>query len=151
MFADSYIQPYSSIFLHYGLERKVTLKIGSTHTEALKDLAKRYFDSNNVLFNEAFDHFEDFVEKALQLDPLLRCYKDTLDYIADVRDARKRKELIEWKYPEGKDSPELSSLLKINLHPYQKEAALFVAKAGRCIIADEMGLGKLSKQLQRLS
>lgn len=142
MFQGAYVQPYSSVFLRYGTERKVTLKIGPIETHALKNLATHYFDSNNILHDEAFDHFEDFVEKALKLDPQLRCYKDALDYIMDVRDTRNRKERIERKYPEGKNSPELLSLLKTELHPYQKEAVLFAAKAGRCIIADEMGLGK---------
>lgn len=142
LFNDPYVQPYSSIFLRYSGERKVVFKIGSTHAEDLKKLATNYFDSDFILQDIMFDHFEDFVEKALKLDPQLRCYKDALDYIVDIRAARKRKELIERKYSQGKDSPELLSIVKTKLHPYQKEAALFAAKTGRCIIADEMGLGK---------
>ena len=36
----------------------------------------------------------------------------------------------------------MNKLMKVNLYPYQREGALFAAKAGRCLIADDMGLGK---------
>jgi hypothetical protein len=45
-------------------------------------------------------------------------------------------------YPLGADSPELKTLLKVELYPYQREGALFAARAGRALIGDEMGLGK---------
>lgn len=142
LFKESYIQPYSSIFLRYGKIREVVLKIGMLNSKAIKELAVEYFDNNYILRGTAYDHFEIFIEKILQLDPQFRCYKDALDYIIEVRDSQKRKTQIDQKYPQGKESPAFSSLVKADLYDYQKEAVLFAVKTGRCIIADDMGLGK---------
>ncbi len=45
-------------------------------------------------------------------------------------------------FPRGIRGPAWAKLLKVPLYPYQREGALFAAKAGRCLIADDMGLGK---------
>ena len=45
-------------------------------------------------------------------------------------------------FPRGIRSPAFKNLLKVPLYPYQREGALFAARAGRCLIADDMGLGK---------
>ena len=45
-------------------------------------------------------------------------------------------------FPQGMRSKSLAKLLKVPLYPYQREGALFAAKAGRSLIADDMGLGK---------
>lgn len=182
-FLDPPVQEYSSLFLHYGTERKVILRIGSHKTKEFEELAQKYFQpvdpmgcnpsngvspvepnlshgvnsvgctlSNGVtlhgskgywLLPEAsFADFDQFMKKAVALDSEFRCYKDALDYIVSYRDAQQRRELISRHYPEGKDSPALDKLLKVKLYPYQKEAVLKMAAAGRSINADDMGLGK---------
>jgi SNF2 family DNA or RNA helicase len=135
-------QFYSSLSLKYGVERKVYLRIGENNHYKIKDLAKEYFDSAYFLKPEAFDEFENFLEKALTFDNEFRCYPDAVDYIIDVRSRHKRIRQIENKYLHGIYSPELESLIKANLYSYQKEGILFAAKSGRCLIADDMGLGK---------
>ncbi len=135
-------QKYSSICLLYQNERKVALRIGDHKKDEFKKLAEIYFDQNLILKKESFKIFEKFIEQAIKLDENFRCYKDATDFIIEVRDRNNRSEIIDFKYPEGVDTPELNSLLKTQLYPYQKEAILKSAKAGRIIIADDMGLGK---------
>src|SRR5438552_3861674 len=36
----------------------------------------------------------------------------------------------------------MKTLVNVPLYDYQKEGALFAARAGRCLLGDEMGLGK---------
>jgi hypothetical protein len=72
----------------------------------------------------------------------LRCADDAWSFVAEVRDGELRRQALAAAYPLGADSPELQTLLKVALYPYQREGALFAARAGRALIGDEMGLGK---------
>ena len=65
-----------------------------------------------------------------------------MDFIAEVRDRARLKERIDKAFPDGIESTAWNSLLKVPLYPYQREGALFAARAGRSLIADDMGLGK---------
>lgn len=85
---------------------------------------------------------ESFLADARRRDHEVRCYEDVLGFIAQIRDAEKRRRIIDNAYPEGGASPALRKLLKAELYPYQADGALFAARAGRCLIGDEMGLGK---------
>lgn len=142
LFEQGNLQYYSSISLKYGAERKVCLRIGENNHDKIKDIARDYFDSDYYLKPEAFNEFENFLEKVLSIDDEFRCYPDAVDYIIDVRSRHKRFQHIENKYTYGINSSELDNLIKANLYPYQKEGILFAAKSGRCLIADDMGLGK---------
>lgn len=142
LFDKGNIQHYSSISLKYGEERKVYLRVGKNNNKKLKELAKKYFDSKYFLKPEAYNEFEDFLEKALTLDNEFRCYPDAVDFIIEVRSKHKRREHLNKKFSKGVKSPELDNLIKAKLYSYQKEGILFAAKAGRCLIADDMGLGK---------
>ena len=72
----------------------------------------------------------------------MRCYDDVLGFIAEVRDADRRRQRIDEAFPAGFRSAAFDKLLKVDLYDYQREGALFAARAGRCLIGDEMGLGK---------
>ncbi len=50
-------------------------------------------------------------------------------------------------FPNGIHSSALNKIIKANLYPYQKEAVLKAAEAGRYMIADDMGLGKTIQSL----
>src|SRR3989339_458295 len=139
---QGFVQPYSSVFLKYGAERKVILRIGAVKIREISALAAQYFDENRILLPEAFDRFEKFAEAAIKFDSDFRCYNDALDFIIDVRDNRRRKQLIAQKYPDGPDCKRFDHLVKTKLYCYQKEGILFAAAAGRALIADDMGLGK---------
>ncbi len=136
------IQNYSSISLKYGEDRKIYLRIGEINKAKIQRKAKRYFDDNNFLKENAFDKIDKFIEEVKILDPEFRLYSDALDFIIEVRSKNQRIKHLENKYKLGINSPELDNLINAKLYPYQKEGILFAAKAGRCLIADDMGLGK---------
>jgi SNF2 family DNA or RNA helicase len=62
--------------------------------------------------------------------------------VAEVRDADRRRDLLAKTFKRGIHSIDFKKLLKVPLYDYQREGALFAARAGRCLIGDEMGLGK---------
>lgn len=59
-----------------------------------------------------------------------------------MRDETARRERIAKAFPRGQASPAFAGLLNAPLYPYQREGALFAARAGRCLLADDRGLGK---------
>jgi Superfamily II DNA/RNA helicases, SNF2 family len=137
-----YEAPYSSVSIDYGAQRHVRFRIGSDCAPALRPLATKYFDAGGRLKEAAFAKFDTFVSAAKEIDPELRIYEDVLPFVAEVRDARRRAEVIDGAFAKGIRSREIEGLVKTTLYDYQKEGALFAARAGRSLIADEMGLGK---------
>ncbi len=133
---------YSAITLKYGAQREVRFLMGTTCPRALAVLAADYFGPDRVLRPEAFARFDQFVAKASRFDHDLRCHDDAVAFIAEVRDAQDRGRRIDDTFRKGIDSPALGKLVKADLYDYQREGALFAARAGRCLIGDEMGLGK---------
>ncbi len=131
------IPPYTSVYLSYRGDRCVKIRIGSDNKEAYEQLAKDYFDENHVLKEAAYAHFGSFLTQARLISDTFRCYKDTIDFIIDIREKAAREKIVATY-----DDKKLDSLLKVTLYPYQKEGIRFAAKAGKAIIADEMGLGK---------
>ncbi|MEO8007140.1 MAG: DEAD/DEAH box helicase [Betaproteobacteria bacterium] len=135
---------YSEIYLHYAGVRAVRLRVGSECPEKLRRIAAKLFDQKNgwTLAPERFPELGAFQAAAREAGHELRCYDDALAYIAEVRDAQRRGEILDQAYPQGPDSPDLSQLLKVKLYAYQAQGALFAVRAGRVLIGDEMGLGK---------
>ena len=141
-FARGYEGPYSSVYLRYGAQRTVRFRPAPTCPPKLLNLANDYFDARRVLKPDAFARFDEFISQTAGLEHDLRLYPDALEFIASVNDARRREEIIDTAFPRGIDSPAFNKLLKVPLYPYQRQGALFAARAGRCLIGDEMGLGK---------
>jgi len=133
---------YSEIYLRYGAKREVAFRPGRGCPEDIRRLASRHFSPDGLLISSAYDRFESFLKEAQADGHELRCYEDTLTFIAQVRDEARRRELIATQFPNGAASPALEKLLKVPLYPYQRQGALFAAIAGRCLLADDMGLGK---------
>lgn len=131
------IPPYTSVYLSYKDERCVKIRIGSDNKKEYEELAKDFFDENNVLLKSAYAQFGTFLTKAKKINDTFRYYEDAIDFIINIREKSHRKEII-CSY----DDKKLDSLLKTELYPYQKEGIRFAAKEGKAIIADEMGLGK---------
>lgn len=138
---------YSQVFLSYGARRVVRFRPGQECPAELARLAGRYFTDEGELRPEAFDEFETFLSQAAEIEHDLRCYEDALSFIAEVRDASRRRERITAAFPDGVHTASLQNLLKVPLYDYQKEGALFAARAGRSLIGDEMGLGKTIQAL----
>jgi len=134
--------PYSEVYLRYGSQRRVVFSAGTDAPAAIQGLAARYFDEQGILRAEAFARVDEFLAEARRLDPELRGYDDALDFIAEVRDAERRRTRVRERYGNGRGAKAMDGLLKASLYAYQRDGALFAAQAGRCLLADDMGLGK---------
>ncbi|MBL8797963.1 MAG: DEAD/DEAH box helicase [Planctomycetia bacterium] len=133
---------YSEVYLHYGAQREVRFRPGAACPTSLARLAARYFAPDGSLLPEAFGSFDTFLAEAGRGDQEVRCQEDVLAFIAEVRDAERRRKVVAEAFPRGVKSAAFKDLLKIPLYDYQREGALFAAAAGRSLIGDEMGLGK---------
>lgn len=141
-FNQPYLPSYSSVFVNYGLERQVVLRIGTHQKEAMRELSDGVFGPDGVLPRGNFVLLHDFFQRATELDPEFRCYEDVFEFMAELLDKEDRIRRIQEAYPDDIHSFALNDVLKANLFTYQKEGILFAARAGRSLIADEMGLGK---------
>jgi len=141
-FAEGFQPAYSEIYLRYGAKREVIFSAGTKCPQSLLELALRYFNNYGILKPQAYSRFDTFMRKAGAFKHDLRCYEDTIEFIAQVRDQAHLKKRIEKAFPNAADSAAFRKLLKASLYPYQREGVLFAAKAGRSLIADDMGLGK---------
>ncbi|HCU24672.1 MAG TPA: helicase SNF2, partial [Deltaproteobacteria bacterium] len=135
---------YSSISLRYGAERQIVFRPGREAPPAFLKIVSKYFGPDQLLRADAYARFERFLEEAKSAADghEWRCYEDALNFIAQRRDQAGLRERIDGLFPQGSRSAALEKLLKVPLYPFQKEGALFLAKAGRALLADEMGLGK---------
>jgi superfamily II DNA or RNA helicase len=133
---------YSEVFLRYGDNRQVRFRRGSECPPQLARVAERYFDAAGVLRPEGYTEFQKFLGEAGKFEHDLRCYDDVLGFIAEIRDRDRRREVIDKAFPRGISDSAFSGLVNVSLYDYQREGALFAARAGRCLIGDEMGLGK---------
>jgi superfamily II DNA or RNA helicase len=142
LFAAGFHPVYSEIYLRYGARRAVAFRPGLDCPAALRTLAANYFDGSGILQDGAYERFDTFLRRAGAFSHDLRCYDDALDFIAEVRDRTALTARIDQAFPAGIRSAGLARLLKVALYPYQRQGALFAARAGRSLIADDMGLGK---------
>jgi superfamily II DNA or RNA helicase len=138
-FREGHTPPYTSVFLAYGDEHRVKIRIGQEKAEEFAALAAVFFDGDGCLKPSAFGRFDEFLKQASALDDGFRCYDDALSFVLEARGRKLRIAQIERKYAE---SGSFAGLLKTELYEYQRQGILFAAKAGRAMIADEMGLGK---------
>ncbi len=134
--------PYSEVYLHYGLTREVRFRPGAECPVQLARTAAEYFGPDGALLPAALSKFERFLADAARIEHDLRCYEDTLLFVAELRDAERRRARLAEAFARGIRSPAFKNLLKAPLYDYQREGALFAAGAGRCLLGDEMGLGK---------
>jgi superfamily II DNA or RNA helicase len=133
---------FSEVFLEYGARRQVRFQPGETCPGALRELAQKFFGAAGVLKPDAFGRFEAFLSAAGRHEHDLRCHDDVLAFVAEVRDAERRGACLAEAFPRGIRSTAFKGLLKVDLYEYQREGALFAARAGRSLLGDEMGLGK---------
>jgi superfamily II DNA or RNA helicase len=135
---------FSELFLDYTGQRRVRLRPGSDFPAELQSSMRQLFEETSgwQLSPQRFVELPAFVDSVRSAGHDLRCAEDALSFVAEVRDGEMRRQTLTTAYPLGADSPELKALLKVGLYPYQREGALFAARAGRSLIGDEMGLGK---------
>ncbi|MBL9001560.1 MAG: DEAD/DEAH box helicase [Phycisphaerae bacterium] len=133
---------HSEVVLRYGSRREVRFLPGTECPPALLDASSRFFDAMGILKPSGFGVFDEFQTLAERAGHLVRFHEDALGFIAEVRDSAERRRRIDAAFPKGAESQGFEKLLSVPLYQYQREGALFAARAGRCIIGDEMGLGK---------
>jgi superfamily II DNA or RNA helicase len=136
LLAGNLARPYSEIYLSYRGERCLRFHAGTQCPPALAKKGAALFDGG------ADGKVDDFLRAAAKVGHEVRYYDDARAFIAERRDAARRRRLLAHAYPKGVKDPALRKLLKASLYPYQAEGALFAAAAGRSLIGDEMGLGK---------
>ena len=141
-FAEGFHPDYSEVYLRYGAQRAVIFRPGAECPGGLRQVAADYFDPDGTMRADAYLRFDAFLREADAFDHDLRCYDDALDFVAEVRDRTHLAQRIDRMFPAGIRSRAFRDLLKTSLYPYQREAVLFAARAGRTLIADDMGLGK---------
>ena len=137
---DGYHPEFSEVYLEYGAQRIVRFNRGSAFPKAMAPFVAQYFDEEGAFRDNQFVRFEYFMRDLAQYDHETRVYEDVLEFAGRVRDAERLRSSIEQVFP--KVTPNLNGLLKTKLYPYQRQGALFAARAGRSLIADDMGLGK---------
>ena len=142
--ARGFAGAFSELFLDYAGQRRVRLRLGQDFPADLQPAANELFDPGTgwQLPPQRFADLLGFIDSVRASGHELRCHDDALAFVAEVRDGEARREALAALYPLGADSPELQALLKVSMYPYQREGALFAARAGRALIGDEMGLGK---------
>ncbi|MFI5378743.1 MAG: DEAD/DEAH box helicase [Tepidisphaerales bacterium] len=139
---DGYQPAFSEVWLRYGARREVVFRAGAECPPSLQTLARRHFDGDGILKDDAFAAFDTFLREAQKTGHEIRCYDDALGFIAQVRDRAALAERVDAEFPMGPASQAFEKLLKVPLYEYQRSGALFAARAGRCLLADDMGLGK---------
>jgi len=133
---------YSEVYVRHGAQRRVMFRPGTDCPAKFHATAKRYFDTDGLLKEDAFARFHTFLKQTATAGHEVRCYDDALALVARVRDRAALVRRIDEAFPRGIAGGAFGRLLKIPLHRYQRTGALFAAKAGRCLLADDMGLGK---------
>lgn len=136
--------PYSEIRLDYRGPRQLRLHPGTACPPAWLKRARQSFDpaAGWALPWSRSDDVGPLARAAEAAGHELRIGDDVWAFIAQVRDAEQRQQLLAQAYPKGARDKALQKLLKARLYPYQAEGALFAARAGRALLGDEMGLGK---------
>jgi superfamily II DNA or RNA helicase len=137
-------ESFSELFLDYAGQRRVRLRLGGDFPAELQAQASALFEAGSgwQLSPQRFADLPAFIDQVRSAGHELRCQDDALAFVAEVRDGEARRKALALIYPTGADTPALQSLLKVAMYPYQREGALFAARAGRALIGDEMGLGK---------
>ena len=142
--AAGFTGAFSEIFLDYAGQRRVRLRLGGAFPAALQREAESLFDATRgwQLPGERYAGLPDFIDRVRTAGHELRCEDDALSFIAEGNDHERRRQTLAVAYAQGAASASFNGLLKVGLYPYQREGALFAARAGRALLGDEMGLGK---------
>lgn len=138
LLARGFAPPYSEIYLAYGGRRRLRFRAGTECPPALAKKGAQMFDGHA----DSAMELDELLRAAAKAGHELRCYDDARSFVAERRDAERRRRIFAEAYPKGAKDAALRKLLKVPLYPYQAEGALFAASAGRALIGDDMGLGK---------
>jgi superfamily II DNA or RNA helicase len=136
-----YHPPFTELYLRYGVDRHVMVRLGSAISPTAAARAAKFLDGN-VLRSDKVEQFDELLSILRKDDHEVRVHEDALEFVAQCRDRRRLRERVDELFPDGIDDAAWDDLVKVKLYPYQRKGALFVARAGRALLADDMGLGK---------
>src|SRR5690606_31143435 len=85
-----FVPHYTSIYLSYGKEIQVKIRIGTEKKDEFETLARTYFDNNHTLKENAYKTVDGFFQKAFSLHPDFRCYPDALEHIIEHREKERQ-------------------------------------------------------------
>jgi superfamily II DNA or RNA helicase len=142
-----YRPAYSEVYLRYGVDREVALRRGTDCPADVDARIAPFLDANDQLHRDRFDQFDAFLDALRLGDHEVRLRDDALAHVAQWRDNQARQRRIDELFPDGERSAAFEGLLSVALYPYQRQGALFAARAGRALLADDMGLGKTVQSL----
>jgi SNF2 family DNA or RNA helicase len=138
----------ASLWLHYGDTISIRLRLPSTHSPELLDLAREYFDAEGRLRPECYRGFASVLERLRKIDDRAVVYSDVLEFLDrenEIAEGLENERSLLAALEAGKDP--LKGVLKTTLIPYQARGAIFAACRGRAVLADDMGLGKTVQAL----
>ncbi len=134
------------VHLRYGEQLRISLVLPPRHSDALGQLATRFFDARG-LWKDG-ERYDDLFVALEQVPEQVTLFSDARDYMEraiEKREMLKREQerlaLLE------KGALPLDDLVKMPLYPYQLRGVLFAAYRGRTILGDDMGLGKTIQTL----
>jgi superfamily II DNA or RNA helicase len=140
--AGGYHPPFSEVYLRYGADRQVIVRLGGDVPASAPKQVAKFIDSTGAVRGEKLEQFDRLLEILRHEDHEVRVHDDAMEFVAQVRDRRRLRERVDELLPRGVDDSAWDHLLKVKLYPYQRTGALFVARSGRALLADDMGLGK---------
>jgi superfamily II DNA or RNA helicase len=140
--AAGYRPAFTEVVLRYGSDRRVVVRPGTELSPAVWKKVSTLVDGDGVLRPEAFDQFDDLLDRLRHGHHEVRCHDDVVAFVAQVRDRARLAERVDALFPKGPADPAWKGFIKRDLYPYQKTGAIFAARGGRVLLADDMGLGK---------
>jgi len=135
-----YEPSHNSIYLQYGREQHVVVRLGSEASSKLKKEVATYLDPKGRFLPSKFIEFPKFLEKVQAIDTQIQIKEDAIQFIIDKREAEQRRALVKRHRRRWKSY--FDSFLKIRPYLYQSIGIWKAVECGRCLLADEMGLGK---------
>lgn len=149
MLQPNYRPPYSEIWVSYGTQRTLRLRLADHAPSPLRQalLAKitgplQVHDNLCTLgLTDAAD-LDRWMDLARQAGHSLRISQDVYRWVQRQASDAAFARVLSAAYPQGAADPGLTQLLALPALPYQCAGIWFAARAGRALIADEMGLGK---------
>ncbi len=148
IFARGYRPAFSELVLHNGDHRWVRFRPGTDCPTALHKEARGFFEgTHGDLRPHRVGELGSFIAAAAKAGHELQVPEEVLDFVAGLRDAARRAQVLDRLFPRGAADWTRARLTKLALYPYQVEGALFAVRAGRALIGDEMGLGKTAQAI----
>jgi superfamily II DNA or RNA helicase len=136
---------HPEVYLQYGEQLRIGLHLPPRPSDALAELAERYFDPRGLW--KGGDPYEDLIERAEGVPEQVTIFSDAMEFMEreiERREMLAREQELAAQLARGELHLEV---LKVPLYSYQARGALFAAYRGRCILGDDMGLGKTVQSL----